>query len=104
MKRPSKITGVLARVRECIEHGRYFDTSHATLRKFQRRVSLADVLYVLRHGYHEKQKDQYNLEHEDWTYSIRGLSIDGRDIRIIIAFDNNDMLIITVIEIARGVH
>lgn len=54
------------------------------------------------HGYHEKQKDQYKPEYNDWTYSIRGLSVDGRNIRIAIAFDEDDMLIITVIEIARG--
>jgi hypothetical protein len=87
-----------------VDAGLYFDTSHAMLRKLQRRISLTDVLYVIRHGYHEKQKDQYQPEYDDWSYSIRGRCIDGRDIRIAIAFDNNDMLIITVIEIARGVQ
>lgn len=99
MKRPSKIADVLKKVRECIGNGRYYDTSHAALRKSQRQISLTHVLYVLRHGYHEKRKDQYKLEYCDWTYSIRGSSIDGKDIRIAIAFDEDDMLIITVIEI-----
>jgi hypothetical protein len=101
VKRPSKIGDVLKKARECVEQGRYYDTSHAILRKIQRQISLMHVLYVLRHGYHEKRKDQYSLEHKDWTYSIRGLSIDRRDIRIA-AFDEDEMLIITVIEIARG--
>ena len=102
MKRPSKIADILKKARECVEKGRYYDTSHAMLRKLQRQISLTHVLYVLRNGYHEKQKDQYKPEYGDWTYSIRGKSIDGKDIRIAIAFDENDMLIITVIEIARG--
>lgn len=84
MKRPPKITDVLKKARECIEKGRYYDTSHATLRKIQRRISLTDVLYVIRHGFHEKRKDQYQPEYNDWTYSIRGRSIDEKDIRIVI--------------------
>ena len=101
MERPSKIADVLKKARDCVEKGRYYDTSHAALRKLQRRISLTHVLYVLQHGYHEKRKDQYNQEHRDWAYSIRGQSIDGKDIRIVIAFDEDDMLIITVIEVVR---
>lgn len=82
--------------------GRYYDTTHATLRKSQRRINLAHVFYVIQHGYHEKRKDQYHPEHDDWAYSIRGKTIDEKDIRIAIAFDEDDMLIITVIEIAQG--
>ena len=84
-----------------MEMGRYYDTTHAVLRKAQRRISLADVFYVVRYGYHEKNKDQYHPEHEDWTYSLRGETIDKRDVRIAVAFDEDDMLIITVVEIAR---
>ncbi len=102
MKRPSKIDNVLEKVRECIANGRYYDTSHAALRKCQRRISLTHVLYVLRYGYHEKRKDQYKEEYGDWTYSIRGSNIDGRDLRIAVAFDSDDMLIITVIEVSQG--
>lgn len=101
MKRPTKIPDVLKKLRECLESGRYYDTSHATLRKHQRRITLTHILYVLRYGYHEKQKDEYKPEYNDWNYSIRGKTIDERDIRIAIAFDEDDMLIITVIEIAR---
>ena len=103
MERPSKIADVLKMARQCIETGRYYDTTHARLRKSQRRISLAHVLHVIQNGYHEKRKDQYHPEYKDWTYSIRGRTIDEKDIRIAIAFDRDDMLIITVIEIARGV-
>jgi hypothetical protein len=102
VKRPIKILDVLKQARGCVERGRYYDTSHAALRKLQRRISLTDVLHVLRHGYHEKQKDQYKPEHNDWNYSIRGRSMDGKDIRVIVAFDEDDVLIITVIELTGG--
>lgn len=99
MKRQPKILDVLKKARECIEKGRYYDTTHASLRKQQRKIALTHVLYVLRHGHHEKKKDQFKPEYDDWTYSIRGITIDGKDIRVAIAFDKDDMLIITVIEI-----
>ena len=60
------------------------------------------VLHVLRNGYHEKRKDEYKPEYEDWNYAIRGLTIDGKDLRIAIAFEEDGMIIITVIAITRG--
>ncbi len=102
MKRPSKIPDVLKKARECIENNRYYDSSHAVKRKKQRQISLTHVIYVLTHGFHEKRKDEYKPEYNDWNYSIRGRTIDEKDIRIAIAFDEDGMLIITVIEIAQG--
>jgi hypothetical protein len=104
VKRSPKIVDVLKTARECIEAGRYYDTTHARLRKSQRQISLAHVLYVIKNGYHEKSKDQYHAEYSDWTYSVRGKTIDKKDIRIAIAFDKDDMLIITVIQVARVVE
>ena|ERR1700722_6592432 len=102
MKRPLKIPEVLRKARECLDAGRYYDTSHAIQRKLQRKISLPHVLYVLRNGHHEKSKDEYKSEYNDWTYAIRGRTVDGLDIRIAIAFDKDDMLIITVIVIKKG--
>jgi hypothetical protein len=96
---PSKTANVLQRIRECLDLGCYYDTSHASERKTLRNITLPHVLYVLKNGYHEKKKDEYKPEYNDWTYAIRGRTIDGRDIRIAVAFDEKNMLIITVIEI-----
>lgn len=76
MRRPPKITEVLKKVSE------YFDTSHAAQRRLQR-------------------KEKTNLSPGDWTYAIRGQTIDGIDIRIAVAFDEDGMLIITVIVITQ---
>jgi len=102
MKCPSKISDVLKKIRECLETGRYCDTYHAKLRKSQRQIALTNVLYILHHGYHEKRKDQFHPEYKDWTYSIRGKTVDHKDIRVVVAFDSDGMLIITVMEIAQG--
>jgi hypothetical protein len=97
--RPSKTTNVLQRVKECIDLGRYYDTRHGGERKIFRSIALPDVLYILKNGFHEKKKDEFKPEHNDWNYAIRGKTVDGRDIRIAVAVDENNMLIITVIDI-----
>jgi len=97
--RPSKTTNVLQRIKELIDLGRYYDTRHAMQRKALRCIALSEVLYVLKKGYHEKKKDEFKPEYNGWNYAIRGKTIDSRDIRIAVAFDENNMLIITVIEI-----
>lgn len=102
MKKPPKIPEVLKKIRECLAAGRYYDTSHAIKRKLQRNITLPEVLYVLKNGRHEKSKDEYKEEYHDWTYAIRGTTIDGKDIRIAVAFEEVDMLIITVIAITKG--
>jgi hypothetical protein len=102
VKRATKVSDLLGKVRDCLDSGRYYDTSHAVQRKLQRAVSLPHILQVLRDGYHEKRKDEYKPEYDDWNYSIRGITVDKRDIRVVIAFDDNEMLIITVIALAKG--
>ena len=90
---------LLVAVKSCIESGRYFDTRHATDRQSERSISRTEILYVLKYGRHEKSKDQYNEKYLAWNYAVRGRTLDRRDFRIIISFDNNNMLIITAIEL-----
>ncbi|HSX11509.1 MAG TPA: DUF4258 domain-containing protein [Chlamydiales bacterium] len=101
MKKATKVLDLLGRVKDCLDSGRYCDTSHAVQRKSQRGISLPHILQVLRNGYHEKRKDEYKPEYDDWNYSIRGMTSDKKDIRVVVAFDNDDMLIITVIVLAK---
>lgn len=102
MKRPSKIPDVLKKVRLCLDSGRFFDTTHAMTRKQERLVSLPHVLHVLRNGFHEKRKDEYKPEYSSWNYAIRGRTVDNRDVRVAVAFDEDGMLIITVIVLTKG--
>jgi hypothetical protein len=53
----------------------------------------------LRHGYHEQRKDICNEEFDAWNYAVRGRTIDRRNIRVAVSFDENGMLIITAIDL-----
>lgn len=97
--RPPKHDDVPALVREHIDAGTYLDTRHASSRKAERQITLPEVLYVLRHGYHEKRKDSFHEEHGAWTYAIRGKTVDRRELRICVSFDPGGMLVITTIDL-----
>ena len=57
------------------------------------------MLYVLKNGYHERHKTSFDEAFQTWKYAIRGKTLDGIDIRIIISFDDVGMMIITVMHI-----
>lgn len=82
----------------------YVFLNHAKARLEERNISDIDVLNILENiGFSKrsrnKSKDKYDLGYKDWNYCIEGYDIDNCKIRIIISFDENLMLIITVIRI-----
>lgn len=97
-KRPPKLKNLLKKIRGCLESGRYILTKHALVRQKERAINLAEAIHVLKTGYEEKSKDCF--EQNTWKYAIRGKTIIGRlDVRIIVAFDDDEMLIITVMHV-----
>lgn len=96
-----KISDLLARVRLCIEHGTYLDTRHSNERQAERNINRPEILYVLKNGRHEKSKDQFHDKYNTWNYAIRGKTVDKRDIRVIVSFDENNMLLITAIDLGQ---
>ena len=82
----------------------YYFTDHALKRSKQRKnVSEFQIIELLesRSKYHESKKDSFDENFRNWNYSIRGKSIDAEDIRIILSFDKDLMLVITVINLNK---
>jgi len=100
-KRPPKHTCLLERIRQALDSGRYRDVVHAQDRQRARQITRPEYTYVLRNGYHEARKDEFKEEHNSWNYAIRGRTVDRRDIRVAVSFDEDAMLIITTIEVGR---
>ena len=99
-EKSEKIPDLLLRIRACLESGKYLFSNHALLRKKERFLTIPKITQqVLRNGYHEKKKDQWDQTHNAWNYAIRGKTIDNEDLRVIVSFDENGMLIITVIRL-----
>ncbi|CRX39192.1 DUF4258 domain-containing protein [Estrella lausannensis] len=101
-KRPKKIEYLTERIKSCIASGAYRDTFHAALRKNERNISLPEIIHVLKTGRHEKSKDQFDEVFKAWNYALRGETVDGLDLRVIISFDDErDLLIITAFYIEQ---
>jgi Domain of unknown function (DUF4258) len=100
--RPPKIGNLISAVKRCLELGNYRRSVHARRREKERDIDLTDIKYVLKNGRHEGSKDQFDDAFNAWKYAIRGKTLDGADIRIIVAFDENIMHIITVISLTEG--
>ena len=91
-------TELLKRTKAAVEKGDYLDTSHASQRKGQRKILRMEVEYVLKHGWHEKKKDSFEDAYQAWNYAIRGKTIDKRNLRIAVSFEEK-MLVITAIDL-----
>lgn len=97
MSRP-KLENLLAAIAQHIISDDYTLSKHARKRMSERDLDLPDVLYILRHGWHEKRKDQYDRSYESWNYAIRGKTVDERNLRIVVTFDEG-LLIVTAIDL-----
>ena len=101
-KRSPKQDELFPKIHDCLEKGFYRQSKHAIERGLEREIDIPDVLYVLKNGYHEKQKTSFDETFQTWKYAVRGKTLDEIDIRIIIAFDDTGMMIITVMHVVKG--
>jgi hypothetical protein len=99
-KLPAKHIDLMILIRNCVSSGNYVDSSHAIDRQNERGILRLEIVFVLENGRHEKSKDKFDELHAAWNYAIRGKTIDKRDLRIIVSFDEvTNLLIITAIEL-----
>jgi len=99
-RRPPHIKNLFATIRECIAKGKYMPSMHATVRCKERGITLSEILYVLKNGYHEQEKSSFDEAEFAWKYAIRH-KIEFNDIRIIIAFKDGVLHIITVMHVTK---
>lgn len=95
---PPQIINVLEEIRRHIDSDKFFDTRHAQYREFERSITLPDALHVLKIGRHEKNKTRFDKSYSTWRYAIRGLTVEKKDVRVIIAFESSFLVIITVMD------
>jgi len=89
---------VLRKIKVHIQNGTYVLREHAIARQQERHIGLPDVLRVLEYGRHENEKDIFEVKNQRWKHAVRGRTISGIDLRVIVAF-HEKMAIITVIRI-----
>lgn len=97
--KPSKEGNLLEKIKKALDSGNYLESKHAVERALERNIIATEYEYVLKTGWHESKKDTFDFLYNTWNYSVRGKTIDKRELRVIISFDENDLLIITVIDL-----
>lgn len=100
-RRPAKDPNVLAKVQVKVRLGEYIPVEHAKQRLAEREVTDPELRYALLNGHREQRKDHFTHEYQAWNYAIRGNTVDSRPLRIVVSFDRDDVLIITVIDLER---
>ena len=102
-KKPERLVNLLTEIKACLDSGNYILTKHALDRQRERSINLMETLYVLRNGHEEKRKTYFDKDQNAWKYAIKGKTlIEEIDARIIVAFDERQMLIITVMQVSEG--
>lgn len=101
-KRPAKRENVLEDAQEAWRSGRYRILAHAQERMVEREIIRPEVAFVILNGWWERKKDQFRDDLNSWTYAIRGKTLDDRALRVAIGFDEQDVLVVTLIDLERG--
>lgn len=87
---------------------RYTFLNHAKARLIDRKISDIEVLDILEHKNkcrRNKSKDTYVPGYSDWKYCIEGKTFAERPkLRVIISFDKDLMVVVTVIRLDVEEH
>jgi hypothetical protein len=99
--RPPKLENVLKIAKQYVVSGMYRYTAHAEVRKYERMITEEDALHVIENGWRVPNKDDYCDIHHNWKYACEGETLQDEFLRVIIGFDGNMLLIVTVINITK---
>lgn len=85
---------VVKLVRKNLVNGEVVITAHFKQRMALRKVSMQDVIYVLKTGaiFDEPELD---LKINQWKYKVEGKTIDGALLAIVVALEPNKNILIT---------
>lgn len=99
MKRPAKVKSIMQASAQAVKAGRLLYSAHANSRMKERGIIKPEVEHILSHGHHEARKDQFNEEFGAWDYAIRGKTLEGRNLRIVVAAVDPNVLVVTTIDL-----
>ena len=92
-------------INHSLENNTYYFSDHADIRsKTRKNVNDLEVVKILGSAekWHESGKDKFVNEYKDWNYHIRGRNSDDDQVRIVISFDENNMVVITVVNLEEA--
>lgn len=98
---PPKHADPLGEIRRRAAKGHILFLPHAVDRKLQRKVEFLDVKRVLLKGQREEDRDRFVERHGVWSYAMRGTTVDGEVLRVVVCIQNLNLLVVTVYFIGK---
>lgn len=80
-----------------LDDGTWSVGNHAIIRMRERNISIPEIEFILRNGFHNQKKDTKS-DNQNWKYTVDGKTLDKRSLRICVIFEG-DMFIVTVIDL-----
>ena len=99
MKRPPKAKAILQTISLAVTDGLVLYSNHANERMLERGIIKPEVELILTEGHHEAKKDQFNEVFQAWDYAIKGKTVDGRVLRIVVALVQPNVFVVTTIDL-----
>ena len=101
-KRPAKLADLIAKVRNAVRTGRYWDTYHVEVENPARgrAITRLEMRQILETGRPEPARDRFDDGEAAWSYAFRGKTVDGRELRVIVAFHEDRMVIVSAYELS----
>lgn len=92
MKEWSRTSAVLQKIRFCVETGIYILKKHQKMREKERNITRSEVLYVLKRGQLNFDHSGFNSRFQKDTYAIFGRTVDGKELEVIVSFNEQESL------------
>ena len=93
---------MLQAIRSCVTTGKFLDTRHGADRKNERKISRAEIVHILLHGWHVPRRDRYEEGYGEygWSYVVEGRTVKERNLRVVVAFDETTgALIVSAVDL-----
>lgn len=99
-QRPAPLSSFNAKqaIHTYLDNGDIIPTQHCHQRMRERRVTMPDIVYVLRHGAITEQP-RWNPDHHNYVYKIEGFDLEDDELKVLSVIIDIEatVLLITVI-------
>lgn len=101
-KRPPKDDKAREKAIACIKKGKYRYTGHGKDRTLERPVTELDAIHVINNGCRVQQRDDYDEIKKGWSYAFEGYTLQEDWARVIVAFAEDILVIVTVMTVKKS--
>lgn len=92
---PAKRPDILQEIRRRTKTGKIVFSIHGGDQRRLRRIDYSDVKRVLLKGQRQEERDRYDDKRGGWSYAMKGETVDGEWLRVVVVLRDPVLLIVT---------